>query len=241
MSLTAAQWMEVAFNLAYLAVIYGLVGAMWARRPVVDEAAAARRCRLGFSLLALGDTGHVGFRVVAYFLGGLDARVDVAGQALPLVGAGALSTAITVTVLYALLLDAWRVRFAKPTGALYLTLAALAVLRLVLFLPDGNAWGSPVPPWGWSLVRNAPLALLGLGVAALFVRDGRRAGHHTFVRLGWLVVGSFAFYLPVILFVQRAPAVGMLMVPKTLMYVAMAWLVVHRLFLPKAGAGAGAT
>lgn len=235
MSLAPAQWMEVVFNLAYLAVIYALVGLMWARRPVVGEEAAARRLRLGFLLLALGDTGHVGFRVVAFFLGGLDARVDVAGQALPLVGAGALSTAVTVTVLYVLLLDAWRVRFAKPTGPLFLGLVALAVLRLVLFLPDGNAWGSPVPPWGWSLVRNAPLTVLGLAVAVLFVRDGRRAGHRTFAQLGWLVVGSFAFYLPVILFVQRAPAVGMLMVPKTLMYVAMAWLVVRRLFLPPAG------
>jgi hypothetical protein len=43
-----------------------------------------------FALLALGDTGHVGFRVVAYALGGLEAHAG-------LVGLGALSTAYTVT------------------------------------------------------------------------------------------------------------------------------------------------
>jgi hypothetical protein len=34
---------------------------------------------------------------------------------------------------------------------------------------------------------------------------------------------SFAFYIPVILFVQRIPKLGMLMIPKTCAYLAMAW------------------
>ncbi len=53
---------------------------------------------LAFALLALGDTGHVGFRVWAYALGGLESQVTVLGRAISLVGAGALATAVTVTL-----------------------------------------------------------------------------------------------------------------------------------------------
>lgn len=227
MALTPAQWMEVTFNLAYLVTMGALVTRMWTRAAPTP---LHQRLREGFLLLLLGDIGHVGFRVVALFLGGLSTRVEVLGFRVPLVGLGALATATTITVLYLLLLEAWRLRFEQPRGALYWMLMGLAVLRLVLFVPDGNEWGNVVPPLGWSLARNAPLTVLGLVVAALYLRDGWREGDATFTALGWLIVVSFAFYLPVILFVQRAPMVGMLMVPKTLAYVAMAWLLVARLF-----------
>lgn len=225
--MTPAHWMEVTFNLTYLLVIFGLVIAMSLK---LTGDPLQHRLRDGFLLLAIGDTGHVGFRVVALLRGGLDTRVDVLGASVPLVGAGALSTAITVTLLYVLLLEAWRLRFGAARSGLYWGLAAMVVVRFVSFLPPQNEWGNVVPPWGWSMVRNAPLLVLGLGVAALMIRDGRRANDATFTTFGWLIVGSYAFYLPVILFVQRAPMIGMLMIPKTLMYLAMAWLAWARLF-----------
>ncbi|MBL8919525.1 MAG: hypothetical protein JNJ54_11730 [Myxococcaceae bacterium] len=227
--MTPAHWMEVVFNLTYLVVIFGLVIAMSAR---LTEDRLQHRLRNGFLLLAVGDTGHVGFRVVALLRGGLDSRADVLGLSVPLVGIGALSTAITVTLVYLLLLDTWRVRFGAARTWWYWSLAAMAVVRFALFLAPQNEWGNVVPPWEWSVLRNVPLTILGLGVAALMIRDGRRAGDATFTQLGWLIVGSYAFYLPVILFVQRVPPIGMLMIPKTLMYVAMAWLAYSRLFKP---------
>jgi hypothetical protein len=39
-----------------------------------------------------------------------------------------------------------------------------------------------------------------------------------------MILVSNAFYTPVILFVQRVPVIGMLMIPKTLAYVAIAVL-----------------
>jgi hypothetical protein len=110
-------------------------------------------------------------------------------------------------------------------------------LRLVLLLAPQNDWGSVVPPLEWSLIRNAPLLVLGLGVAGLFLRDASRAGARgapgdarTFTWFAVLILASYAFYAPVILFVQRAPWVGMLMVPKTVMYLLLAWLAWTRLF-----------
>lgn len=230
MHLTPTQWMEVGFNLTYLVIIYALVVMMTARLTAMgDPRGVLRALRTGFLLLALGDTGHVGFRVIALLRGGLEQRVTVAGLSIPLVGAGAFATAVTVTLLYLLLLDVWRVKFGARTP-LYWALMATGAARLLVMLLRQNDWGAVVPPWGWSLVRNLPLLVLGLAVAALMIRDGRRRHDQTFTQLGWLIVGSFAFYLPVILLVQRVPAVGVLMVPKTIMYLLMAWLVYVRLF-----------
>lgn len=230
MSLTPAQWMEVVFNLTYLVIIYGLVALMSARlASTADPRGVLHRLRTGFLLLALGDTGHVGFRVIALLRDGLETRVTIFGLTIPLVGAGAFATAVTVTLLYLLLLDVWRLQLGART-AVYWALMATGVARLVLMLLPQNEWGAVVPPWGWSLVRNAPLLVLGLAVAALMIRDGRRAHDRTFVQLGWLIVGSYAFYLPVILLVQRVPVIGVLMVPKTVMYLLMAWLAYVRLF-----------
>jgi hypothetical protein len=229
MHLSPAQWMELVFDLAYLVVIYVLVGLMSARLGGKDDPGRVlHRFRNAFLLLALGDTGHVGFRVVAYLLGGLDSTISVAGLRIPLVGPGALATAVTVTLLYMILLDLHRVRNNGRFTAAWWVLMAMGVIRFGLFIPAGNHWGAVVPPEGWSLIRNAPLAALGIGVAVLFLRDGAR--ERTFTWMGILVLLSYAFYAPVILFVRAVPAIGMLMIPKTVMYLIMAWLGYRRMF-----------
>lgn len=41
----------------------------------------------------------------------------------------------------------------------------------------------------------------------------------------WLtIVLSFGFYIPVVLFAQQYPAVGMLMIPKTCAYIWTVWI-----------------
>ncbi|MHA2073603.1 MAG: hypothetical protein ACW97X_03215, partial [Candidatus Hodarchaeales archaeon] len=87
--------MEISFNLIYLAFIWLFVVLMTIkiRNFVQKDRITAQRFRLAFFLLALGDTGHVGFRVMAYFSGGLDSNAT-------LVGLGALSTSITITFFY---------------------------------------------------------------------------------------------------------------------------------------------
>ena len=234
MDLSPAQWTEIGFDASYLVAIFVLVAMMSVRLVAAapSQQALLHRFRDGFLFLALGDLGHVGFRMVALLRGGLESKVSFAGVAVPLVGVGALATAVTVTVLYMLLLDAWRIRFKQPQQILYWWLMSLGVVRLLLFIPAQNQWDQVVPPLDWSLARNTPLALLGLTVAGLMIRHGRRAMDSTVTWLGALILVSYAFYLPVILFVQRWPEVGVLMVPKTLAYLAMAGLVYARLFKP---------
>jgi len=234
MSETMQMWTEIIFNIGYLVVVWGYVIAMTRQRDQVqlEDRPVADRFRQMFFLLALGDTGHVGFRVLAYALGGLEAKPVVLGVPVSLVGLGALATALTVTVFYVLVLDTWRLRYQKVYGAFEYFLLAVTVLRFVIMALPGNQWDSPVPPQPMGLIRNLPLIVLGLGGVFLILRDARRAGDRLFLGVGISILVSYAFYTPVILFVQQIPALGMLMIPKTLAYVAIAALAYRGLYAP---------
>lgn len=217
MSETMRIWVEILFNVTYLLVIWVLV-AMMARNlkhvALADEP-VAKRLMWAFALLALGDTGHVGFRVVAYGLGGLEANPA-------LVGLGALSTAFTVTLFYMLMVDIWRLRFHKPLGAAGWSLLAVGVVRLVVMLFPQNEWDRLVAPYQWSLLRNALLTIQGLGVMVLILRDAGRTQDRPFQWIGAMIALSYMFYAPVILWGAQMPMLGMLMIPKTCAYVAIA-------------------
>ena len=66
--------------------------------------------------------------------------------------------------------------------------------------------------------------------AALILRDAAAARDRTYQWIGGMILVSYAFYAPVILFVQQVPLIGMLMIPKTLAYVAIAFLAYARYF-----------
>lgn len=226
------MWIEIIFNLAYLAAIWVLVVAMVRRLGALTPAGRrlGRLFVLAFGLLALGDTGHVGFRVLAYALGGLETPAHLFGVNVGLVGLGALSTAVTVTFFYVVILMIWRERFGKPYGWLGGLLLLAAAARLIVMCLPGNQWSSSVPPQPMSIYRNLPLVVQGLGAAYLILRDAGRARDRTFTGVGIMILISYAFYIPVILFVQRAPMIGMLMIPKTLAYVGIALLAYFGLF-----------
>jgi hypothetical protein len=228
------MWMEVSFNLTYLVVVWSLVIGMARRRQQMSPAdrPLVRLFIWAFGLLALGDTGHVGFRVLAYALDGLDSSLTVFGAQVGLVGVGALATSITVTIFYALMVAIWWTRFDKRPGWFAYLLLAAAVVRLVLVLSPANEWNRTVPPQPWALYRNLPLILQGLGVAYLILRDARASNDRVFTWVGVMILISYAFYMPVILLVQQFPLIGMLMIPKTMAYVAIAFLAYSNAKLP---------
>ena len=235
MSETIRMWMEISFNLAYLAVVWSLGIAMCRRqkRLLPADRPLARLFIWAFALLALGDTGHVGFRTLAYALGDLDATFTLSSIQVGLVGIGALATGVTVTIFYALMLATWRTRFDKQFGWFGYLLLAAAVVRLLLMLSPANEWNNTVPPQPWSIYRNLPLMLQGLGVAYLILRDALASKDRVFTWVGVMILVSYAFYIPVIFFVQRFPLIGMLMIPKTVAYVAIAFLAYLNLKAPE--------
>ena len=82
-----------------------------------------------------------------------------------------------------------------------------------------NQWLTNHSPLSWGIYRNLPFALLGLLVIVLFYRSAKEH-HDTAFRWMWLtIVLSFGFYIPVVLWADVNPLIGMLMIPKTCAYV----------------------
>lgn len=219
MSEELRMYVEVGFNIIYLIVVWIMTGIMSLRMGKVSEKnrKSANLFRWAFLLLALGDTGHVGFRVAAYALGGLE-------QNNLLVGLGALATAVTVTFFYVVMLFIWRDRFNGKFGMLEYALLASVPIRLLVMTFPQNDWGNSVPPEFWGIFRNAFLVFLGVGVLYLYLRDSIKHKDRLFRWIGYCVFFSYLFYTPVILFARDIPAIGMLMIPKTIMYVAIQFL-----------------
>ena len=232
MSEAMQLWGEIVFNVAYLVIVWGLVWAMIRRLPQLSQAnhPLARLFIWAFALLALGDSGHVGFRVLAYAAGSLETTLTVIGVEVGLVGIGVFSTSVTVTIFYALMLMIWRVRFDQQYGGFGLLLFLAAAVRLVLMLFPQNEWSRIVSPQPWATYRNLPLLVQGLGAAYLILRDAIANKDRTFKWVGVMILVSYAFYVPVVLFVEVVPMIGMLMIPKTMAYVAIAWVAFTNVF-----------
>jgi len=215
---------EVIFNISYLLMIWVVVISMYIKKenlkPVNKK--LGNLFLMAFFLLAMGDTGHVGFRLIAIFSGGLVSNPF-------LVGLGALATAVTITLFYMLFAEIWRVRFGKKRNAIWWTLIIVGIIRLGIMIPSGNSWTSGHSPFEWSLARNIPLILQGLVVSGLMYIDARPRDDKMMTKIAYLILVSYACYLPVILFAHKVPILGMLMIPKTLAYLAIAFIV-HKLF-----------
>ena len=135
-------------------------------------------------------------------------------------GIGKLITSITMTVFYILLYYVWRIRY-KVEGKNYLTISVflLSLARIVLCLFPQNEWLSADAPLSWGIYRNIPFALLGLLVIVLFFQSAKENNDKEFKFMWLTIVLSFGFYIPVVLWADAIPMIGMLMIPKTCAYV----------------------
>lgn len=169
-------------------------------------------------VLGAGDAFHLVPRAVALCTTGLD-DFTVA------LGSGKFITSLTMTIFYVLLYYVWRIRYNIQgkngvTAAVYL----LSACRIILCLFPQNKWLSTSAPLSWGIYRNIPFALLGLLIIVLFYKSAKEQKDMAF-RYMWLtIVLSFGFYIPVVLWADTIPMIGMLMIPKTCAYVWTVWI-----------------
>ena len=164
-------------------------------------------------LLGAGDSFHLIPRVLNYWT---DADYTAA------LGIGKLITSITMTVFYLLFEHARRKRYGitgqKPV---LITMWLLSAIRVALCCFPQNGWTSANPSLLWGILRNIPFAILGVMTVVLWFRS---AANDKVLKWSPIAVTlSFLFYLPVVLWSQTLPIIGMLMLPKTCMYI---WLIV---------------
>ena len=160
-------------------------------------------------LLGCGDAFHLLPRVLAYWLTG-DFTVSL--------GIGKLVTSITMTVFY-LMLEYVRIEKYHNTQIKIETkiIWALTAARIVLCAFPQNAWTSANSPVSWGIYRNIPFVIIGVMTVVLWLRDAKNDKPLKLLYLAVLL--SFAFYIPVVLLAHKIPLMGMLMLPKTIMYI----------------------
>lgn len=168
-------------------------------------------------ILGCGDAFHLIPRAVALCTTGLqDYTVAL--------GFGKMVTSVTMTLFYVLLYYVWRSRYEiSEKNSLTVAVWALAAVRILLCLMPQNRWMSADAPLSWGIYRNIPFVILGALIVVLFYRSAKQTQDKPFRWLWLAIVISFGCYVPVVLFADSIPLMGMLMIPKTCAYV---WAVV---------------
>lgn len=200
--------MEAIFCVAYLIVTF-ILGIR-----IIKMAKDDKESKL-FGIMALvlvsGDAFHLVPRVLT--------AINRAGDYTKAMGIGTLITSITMTIFYLMMYCGLELRSNQKNQQLRIGFIVLAIIRIVLCLMPQNDWTGESPV-SWGIYRNIPFVIMGLIMIILYYR--RRSDKP--YRFMWLaILLSFAFYLPVVLWADVSPMIGMLMLPKTCMYV---WMVV---------------
>jgi len=201
---------ESAFDILYL-VFAIVMGCMILRRR---RDSVGRLMGTATLILGCGDAFHLVPRVLYYFA---DSDFTAA------LGIGKLVTSLTMTVFYVLMYRLWlKLYREKEDRKLTLGVYALAILRGILCAFPQNGWLENSSGWVWGLIRNVPFVALGCLIVVLYWRRREELPRFRFV---WLLVTlSFLFYIPVAVGAGLVPILGMLMLPKTICYMALIWI-----------------
>lgn len=168
-------------------------------------------------LLGAGDSFHLVPRALALCTTGLE------NYTAPL-GLGKWITSVTMTIFYVLLYYVWRERYQiKGKNSLTIATYVFAGIRIALCMMPQNEWLNANAPLSWGIYRNIPFAVLGLLMIVLFYKSAKENYDTSFQWMWLTIVLSFGFYIPVVLWADVIPMIGMLMIPKTCAYV---WTVV---------------
>ena len=201
---------ETLFDAAYLSTVITL-GILMIRRSKGN----VQYTLFGWMAVVLGagDSFHLIPRALALCTTGLESYTFA-------LGLGKWITSVTMTVFYVLLYYVWRRRY-QIVGKRGLTAAVyvLAAARVVLCMMPQNRWLTGGAPLAWGIYRNIPFALIGLLVIVLFFRSAKARDDRAFHWMWLTIVLSFGFYIPVVLWADVVPMIGMLMIPKICAYV----------------------
>lgn len=206
---------ETAFDVCYL------IGVITLGFIMIKKSNGNKQFRL-FGIMAVvlgaGDSFHLVPRMIALCTTGLE-NFTVA------LGIGKFITSLTMTVFYVLLYYVWRARYnVQGKKGLTASVYLLAAARIILCLFPQNAWTSANAPISWGIYRNIPFLIFGILIIVLFKKSADEANDKAFKWMWLTIVLSFGFYLPVVLWADTIPAIGFLMMPKTLAYVWTVWI-----------------
>ncbi len=200
---------ETLFNIFYLLTV-AIISIIFFVRPVASPLTLI--AALMALILVLGDSFHLVPRIIAQTRDKKTKRLQIA------LGRGKQTTSVTMTIFYLLL---WHYGLLVTSHNVHIISTVLVyflgLLRIVLCLMPQNRWTDSTPSYKWGVLRNIPFTLQGLLVTWLFFY--LRGSFAQAGTVSLMILLSFAFYLPVVLWAQKNPKIGMLMLPKSLSYI----------------------
>lgn len=205
------RFMESIFDIVYLIFAIGMgIYLIFKGRDKLTKTYGLMSLVLG-----LGDSFHLIPRIYALNTTGLEANFRI-------LGFGKAVTSISMTGFYLILYRVYKDYYGEDNKNLDKIMILLAGLRIFLGLLPGNKWLEPNPPLSYAIYRNLPFLIMGLIMINLFYKKSRLAD--VFSPMYKAIFFSFAFYIPVVLLVDKYPLVGMLMIPKTIAYAYIVYL-----------------
>lgn len=166
-------------------------------------------------VLASGDAFHLVPRVIALLTTGLEANAFW-------LGLGKLITSVTMTGFYIILyfIIESQLRPDNKNKIFYrVLLFVMAAARIILCAFPQNNWFEAEGSLLFGILRNIPFAIIGIEIIALCFMTWKKLSDRDYLLMAIMVILSFGFYIPVVIWADTVPIIGVLMIPKTLAYV----------------------
>lgn len=222
--------MEMGFSIIYLTFIFCIILIMTLRMQLVkpEFLLIAKRFRLAFVLLFIGDLAHVGVRLWAIASGTF-------GEST---GLSDISRAVELISIYCLMLfltNIWAMRFQKSAELLYRCLMGCGIVGIILVLVPQKGWASINPPLHLSTIQMLPWVIQGVTTAIVMIRDGRRMNDGFYSKLGLIIIPAIACYSPSALFPGTIPppVIALMMVVGTILFMMMEYAPLKEYFLKR--------
>lgn len=201
------KYFEIVFDLLYLATVLYL-GFKLIRND--------NKQKLTFGIMALilgfGDMFHLLPRIIGHLTTGLDDYTFY-------LGLGSAITSATMTIFYLLLFRDYERTFKKRILINRLIIYSMLLMKFVITFFPQNRWFTADATYTFAILRNAPFMIMGIYLVILMFISALKEKHKLYKKIAIGVTLSFLFYMPVIFFVDFVPALGALMMPKTIAYV----------------------
>lgn len=211
------KYMEIVFDIVYLGVV------LFIGFKLIKGATRQKRI---FGVMALilgfGDMFHLIPRIVGHLTTGLDDYVFY-------LGLGSAITSATMTIFYLLLYRDFEETFNIKKLYNRMIIYTLLLAKFVITFFPQNEWFTGDVTYAFKIIRNAPFMIMGVYLVILMLVTSYKKNHLLYKKISYGVLFSFLFYMPVILFVDQVPALGALMMPKTISYV----FVIYSVYLSK--------
>ncbi|MBI9010229.1 MAG: hypothetical protein JEZ05_09420 [Tenericutes bacterium] len=201
------KYLEVVFDVLYLVIVIYLGFKLIKTNNVQKRTFGIMALILGF-----GDMFHLIPRIIGHLTTGLDDYTLY-------LGLGSAITSATMTVFYFLLYRDFERSFNRKNIVDRVVIYSMLILKFaVTFFPQNN-WFTGDASYGFTVIRNAPFIIMGVYLVTIMLLSAYRENNLLYKKISYGVMLSFLFYMPVIFFVDFVPALGALMMPKTIAYV----------------------